>query len=239
MKCSWISRTAVVVLLLPGLLAGCAALVPTSTVTTSDENASGASDGGQGGSFARVYTCPDGFRFSARTSADEAHLDLGARRLTLAREPADTGARYSGDETLFQTDGSQATIAVDASIRSGCRGQVAADPWQAATLRGVDLRALGQEPGWSVEVVEGEWLRIVQAGEAGMLVAREPARARTGSGATVYTGLADGQRLRLRLTESACTDSMSGESFPLTATLTLDDRQLRGCARRLGAPGGD
>lgn len=239
MKCSWSPRTAVVAVLLPGFLAGCAAMVQTNTVTTSGENASAAAEEDQRGPFARVYTCPDGFRFSARAGADEAHLDLGARRLTLAREPADTGTRYVDDETLFQTDGSQATIAVDASIRSGCRGEDAADPWQAAALRGVDLRASGQEPGWSVEVVQGEWLRIVQAGEAGMLIAPEPARERTGSGATVYTGEADGQRLRLRLTESACTDSMSGESYPLTATLTLDDRQLRGCARRLAASGGD
>ncbi len=231
MTCSWSPRTALVAMLLPTILAGCAALVPTSTVTTSGQDAS--TDAGGSGPFARVYTCPGGFRFSARAGDDEAHLDLGTRRLTLAREPSDTGARYAGGETLFQTSGAEATIAIDASIRSGCRGQDAADPWQAAALRGVDLRASGQEPGWSVEVVHGEWLRIVQAGEEGMLVAPEPARERTGSGATVYTGEADGQRLRLRLTESACTDSMSGESHPLTATLTLDDRQLRGCARRL------
>lgn len=233
MKCSWPPRMAVVAALLPAFLAGCTPLVPTNTVTTSDETASRAAPEGQGEPFAQVYTCPDGFRFSARTGTDEAHLDLGTRRFTLARTSGDAAPRYADDETLFQTDGSQATIAVDASIRSGCRGQDADDPWQAAALRGVDLRASGQEPGWSVEVVEGEWLRIVQAGEAGMLVAPEPARERTGSGATVYAGEADGQRLRLRLTESACVDSMSGESLPLTATLTLDDRQLRGCARRL------
>lgn len=232
MKCSWSPRTAVVAMLLPGFLAGCAALVPTSTVTTSGGgDASAETD--RDGPFARVYTCPDGFRFSARTGDDEARLDLGSRRLTLAREPAETGSRYGDEETLFQTDGRQATIAVDASIRTGCRGQDAADPWEAATLRGVDARALGHEPGWSVEVVAGEWLRVEEAGEKDMLLVPEPARERTGSGATVYTGRAEGQRLRLRLTESACTDSMSGESHPLTATLTLDDRQLRGCARRL------
>jgi len=231
MQCSWFPRTAVLAVVLPGFLAGCAALLRTSTVTTSGGNASTAANGDE--PFARVYTCPGGFRFSARTDGDEARVDLGTRRLTLAREPAETGTRYADDETLLQVQGNQATIAVDASIRSGCRGRDAADPWQAAALRGVDLRALGQEPGWSVEVVEGEWLRIVQAGEADMLVARDPVRERTGSGATVYTGRAAGQRLRLRLTESGCTDSMSGESYPLTATLTLDERQLRGCARTL------
>lgn len=233
MRCSWSPRTALVAVLLPGFLAGCAALVPTSTVTTSGENGATAADADEERPFARVYTCPGGFRFSARAGADEVHLDLGTRRLTLARESSASGARYTDGETLFETRNGDATIEIDASIRSGCRGQDAADPWQAAALRGVDLRAHGQEPGWSVEVVQGEWLRIVQAGEADMLVAPEPARERTGSGATVYTGEVDGQRLRLRLTESACTDSMSGESHPLTATLTLDDRQLRGCARRL------
>lgn len=231
MTCSWSPRKLVIAVLLPGLLAGCAAVTPTSTVTTTGGDSSAVAD--RGGPYARVYTCPDGFRFSARTDGDDAHLDLGTRRLTLAREPSAPEARYTDGATLFQPLGGEATIQIDASIRSGCRAQDAADPWQAAALRGVDVRALGQEPGWSVEIVQGEWLRIVQAGEAGMLVAPEPARERTGSGATVYTGQADDQRLRLRLTESACTDSMSGESYPLTATLTLDDRQLRGCARRL------
>ncbi len=237
MTCSWSPRTALVAMLLPGVLAGCAALVPTSSVTTTDDNVSGDADGNE--PFAQVYTCPDGFRFGARAGADEVYLDLGTRRLTLAREPSDTGARYTDDETLFQTTGGEATIEIDASIRSGCRGQDAADQWEAAALRGVDLRAIGQEPGWSAEVVQDEWLRVVQAGEDGMVVAMKPARERTGSGATVYTGRTDGQRLRLRVTESACTDSMSGESHPLTATLTLDGRQLRGCARRLAASSGD
>lgn len=235
MTCSWSPRTALVAVLLPGFLVGCAALEPTSTVTTTDEDASAATEGDD--PFARVYTCPDGFRFSARAGADEAHLDLGTRRLTLAREPSASGARYTNGEALFQTRNGEATLEVDASIRSGCRGRDAADPWQAAALRGVDLRAHGQEPGWSVEVVQGEWLRVVKAGEDRMRVAPGPARERTGSGATVYTGRADGQPLRLRLTESACTDSMSGESYPLTATLMLGGRELRGCARRLAESG--
>ncbi|MDZ7786976.1 MAG: MliC family protein [Halofilum sp. (in: g-proteobacteria)] len=227
---------AAIAVLLPALLSGCAALVPTSTVTTSGGDAS--ADSGRDGPFARVYTCPDGFRFSARAGSEEAHLDLGSRRVSLAREPSDSGTRYTDGETLFQTRGSEATIEVDAAIRSGCRGRDAADPWEAAALRGVDLRALGQEPGWTAEVVEGEWLRVIRAGEDDVLVARDPARERTDAGATVYTGEADGERLRLQVTESACTDSMSGESLPLTATLTLDGRELQGCARRPVASSG-
>ena len=236
MTCSWSPRTAAIAVLLPALLSGCAALVPTSTVTTSGGDAS--ADTGRDGPFARIYTCPDGFRFSARAGSDAAHLDLGSRRVSLAREPSDSGTRYTNGETLFQTRGSEATIVVDAAIRSGCRGRDAADPWQAAALRGVDLRAFGQEPGWTAEVVEGEWLRLIQAGEDDVFVARDPARERTGNGVTVYTGEADGERLRLQVTESACTDSMSGESLPLTAALTLDGREMQGCARRPVAPSG-
>lgn len=237
MTCSWSLRTALAAVLLPGFLAGCAALEPTSTVTTTDENASAAADAD--GPFTRVYTCPDGFRFSARVDAGEAHLDLGTRRLSLARDPSGPDTRYTDGETLFETRNGEATIEIDASIRSGCRGRDAADPWRAAALRGVDLRALGQEPGWSVEVVQGEWMRLIATGREGMLIAPDPARERTESGATVYTGWADGQRLRLRLTESACTDAMSGESHPLTASLTLGGRELRGCARRLAPSGSD
>ena len=66
-----------------------------------------------------------------------------------------------------------------------------------------------------------------------MLLTCDPAHARTDSVATVYAGEAGGERLRLQVMESACTDSMSGESLALTAMLTLDWPELQGCERRL------
>jgi uncharacterized membrane protein len=226
-------RTVAVAMILPALLGGCAGALRTSTVTTGGGEQPAASD--PDAPFARVYTCPDGFRFSARADDGAAHLDLGTRRATLDRVASESGQRYTDGETLLHVRGDQATIEADASIRTGCRARDAADPWQAAALRGVDMRALGQEPGWAVEVKQGDWMRLLRPDGNGVLVAPDPVRETTGSGATVYTGRADGQRLRLHLRESACTDSMSGESFPLTATLTLDGRELRGCARRPGA----
>ena len=44
---------------------------------------------------------------------------------------------------------------------TGCRGRRAGDPWEEAALMGVQFRAVGQEPGWALDLLEGRWVRYV------------------------------------------------------------------------------
>jgi uncharacterized membrane protein len=107
--------------------------------------------------------------------------------------------------------------------------------WAAACRRGVVFRAVGQEPGWLLEI-DGErsMLLTTDYGEQ-RIEAQLPVPARRGRqllyGAQTTAGL-----LRIAITETECQDIMSGELNPAAVTVTLAARELEGCGRPLGTP---
>ena len=103
--------------------------------------------------------------------------------------------------------------------------------WHAAKLRGVAFRAIGQEPGWLLEITNGEEILVVtdygQNRNAFPYVEpREDKAARK----TVFQIDADTSVL---IEGKSCTDSMSGESFQATVTATLGGKTYKGCGRAL------
>lgn len=106
------------------------------------------------------------------------------------------------------------------------------DPWEAARARGIEYRALGQEPGWYLEIDEGVSMRLVY--DYGERDATTPApRPSREDGATVYHAATDAHDLRVVVEERPCSDVMSGLPFPDTVTVTIDGRSYRGCGRDL------
>jgi len=104
--------------------------------------------------------------------------------------------------------------------------------WHKAKLRGVAFRAIGQEPGWLLEITNGiEILLVTDYGEHSTsypyvepIVHQEERR-------TEYITGDDGTIVEIR--GVACQDSMSGEEFEVSVTIKQTDRELRGCGRAL------
>jgi putative lipoprotein len=105
------------------------------------------------------------------------------------------------------------------------------DPWEAARERGVDFRAVGQEPGWWLEISGRDLELAVDYGER-RLSLREPKRELDG-GRRVYRGTADGETVEVVLEKRSCEDVMSGEAFPTAVTLRLGGETYQGCGRTL------
>ena len=103
--------------------------------------------------------------------------------------------------------------------------------WHAAKLRGVAFRAIGQEPGWLLEITSGEEILIVTdyGKERKSLPYVEP-REDKAARKTVFQIDADTSVL---IEGKPCTDSMSGESFQTTVTATLGGKTYKGCGRAL------
>lgn len=103
--------------------------------------------------------------------------------------------------------------------------------WERAAAKGVAFRAVGQEPGWVVEVFEGDAPRLeaqVNYGERSVVLNSVE------HDGGVYSGTADdGTMVRLTLRNESCVDPMSGESFSTHATLELGTEIFRGCGRTL------
>ncbi len=105
------------------------------------------------------------------------------------------------------------------------------DVWHKAKLRGVAFRAIGQEPGWLLEITNGEQILVVtdygQDRQSYPFVEpREDKAARK----TVFQV---NDSTSVLIEGKPCSDSMSGESFQTTVTVTLNGKSLKGCGRAL------
>jgi uncharacterized lipoprotein YbaY len=109
-------------------------------------------------------------------------------------------------------------------------------PWVRARERGVTFRAVGQEPGWALDVYDaGETVRLDLLANYGedrhTFDAAE--RAADEDGHTVYRATEGGRSIEVTLEDRACGDVMSGEAFEATVTVRLDGTTLSGCGRTL------
>lgn len=112
-------------------------------------------------------------------------------------------------------------------------GAVPASPWEAAAARGVVLRAVGNEPGWFMEVDRGPAPTLRATLDYGD-------RTLTVQGAQVlddppgYRGTtAGGTSVLMQVRREACSDGMSDRSYEASVTLRVDDATYRGCGRFL------
>jgi putative lipoprotein len=105
------------------------------------------------------------------------------------------------------------------------------DVWHKAKLRGVAFRAIGQEPGWLLEIKNGEEILIVtDYGQDKKSYAYVEPREDKDARKTVFQVDADTSVL---IEGKPCTDSMSGESFEVTVTVTRGGNTYKGCGRAL------
>ncbi len=129
-----------------------------------------------------------------------------------------------------------ATVSVnDGTLANEASDEAASnDVWQQAQRRGVTFRAIGQEPGWLLEITSGrEILLVTDYGQerssfpyVGPVV--HPAEQRT-------EFVLAGESTIVEIRAEPCRDTMSGEAFALSVTIRLPDRRLQGCGRALGS----
>ena len=106
--------------------------------------------------------------------------------------------------------------------------------WEHAKLNGVDFRAVGNEPGWYLEIRNGDTILFV--GDYGnfryKFVTPEPLTNQL-ERRTIYRTKANGKSLTVIIEGRQCRDTMSGESFGATVSVTLDQNTYLGCGRAL------
>ncbi|HUG00747.1 MAG TPA: hypothetical protein VML95_02665 [Longimicrobiales bacterium] len=94
----------------------------------------------------------------------------------------------------------------------------------------VDFRAVGNEPGWLLEVVEGERIRFrYDYGESEAFTPAPEPEIAAETGGITYHAVTEAVDLRVEILPESCLDDMSGFPFPTTVSVTLGDRTFRGC----------
>jgi heat shock protein HslJ len=100
---------------------------------------------------------------------------------------------------------------------------------QDARARGIDFRAVGQEPGWVVELKEGDQITAVLDYSATSLMLPTPSADTAADGTVMYDASTDTDHLVLSIKSKVCLDTMSGESHPSTVALMVNDKAYQGC----------
>ncbi len=115
-----------------------------------------------------------------------------------------------------------------------CEHDRRASIWEHAKLNGVDFRAVGNEPGWVLEIREGERLDLsYDYGQRRLSVPVTDTSADADKRITTLSGSADGRAMTVRLSGGGCSDTMSDETYPTRVEVEFDDRVLSGCGRPL------
>lgn len=111
-----------------------------------------------------------------------------------------------------------------------CRNDPRRAVWERAKLDGADFRAVGNEPGWNLEILAGTRMRLIADYGASRVevplpeptMDRELRRIRWDAGEVV-----------LEVIGCPCRDSMSSELFETEVSVRLQRRTFKGCGRAL------
>jgi putative lipoprotein len=181
-----------------------------------------------------AFDCADGQAITVRLENRSATLMLGENTLRLDQVPAASGAKYSNGSATFWTQGREAILVLPGQAETTCTLQKEKSVWEAARLRGIDFRAVGNEPGWYLEMAFGK--RILVVTDYGNQRHSFPAPAEPpdpDAAQTTIRARTSEHKLEVVINNKPCRDSMSGERFETTVRATLDGRTFNGCGRSL------
>jgi uncharacterized membrane protein len=106
--------------------------------------------------------------------------------------------------------------------------------WLEARERGVTFRAVGQEPGWLLEIEGERRIRVaVDYGQDERFTPVPRPVVDSTTWTTTYRAVTEGTDLRVSIRDEPCADTMSGERFSATVVMVLDGTTYHGCGRSL------
>ena len=165
--------------------------------------------------------------------ADQATLSVAGRQVTLRHAMSGSGARYADDQgNEFWSKGDSAQLTLAGEERRDCSLADEPSPWDAAKARNVGFRAVGNEPGWLVEVTQGEAPTLhaeLDYGARKIDVAHAQPLADSGFQGKTAKGLP----VTLRIERTGCVDDMSGTKYEASAVLSVGGKDYKGCGAYL------
>lgn len=182
-----------------------------------------------------VFDCAPGISFTLRTGPGEIALwppeSVSGGYAVLGMTSSGDGMRYEDGEDVVVLHDDRATFRVAGQRFEDCRLNQRAVPWADAARRGVTFRAIGNEPAWHLEVSPTTLTMTTNLGADRVeLEYEEPL---VESFRTTWRAAGNGHDLVAVVERVPCVDTMSGEPFDATATVTFDGETYRGCGRFL------
>ena len=181
-----------------------------------------------------VYECQSGDSFIVNIKDESVWVFLPKQTVQLPPMPSGSGEKYSDGVITFWNKGEQAVLETPEIFYENCHINRSKSIWEDAKLRGVDFRATGNEPGWFLEISQDtQILFVTDYGQQRYEFTASSSKTDQSARATTYTAEKENQNFAVLLEGRSCLDSMSGQQFETTVTVTLNDKEYRGCGRAL------
>ncbi len=178
-----------------------------------------------------VYNCSDNYSFVAEASDEAAWLFLPSKTLKTKRLQSDSDVKYGADDVMYWSKGEEAILEVGKK-QYNCQNDDIAATFEKAKLNGVAFRAVGNEPGWVLEITsDKEVLFITNYGEVKthFKVVERASQYK----ATEYKMQSNTNLLYVRIENRVCHDTMVDRSYESTVYINFDGVNMQGCGRAL------
>jgi putative lipoprotein len=144
-----------------------------------------------------------------------------------------SGNKYQGNNITFWIKGQDAVLEYGNKSYKDCRNNSQRAVWEAARLSGADFMAMGNEPGWSMEIAGNSVILVSDYGSSRYRIDNAERITDAQAQATVYRGHDQGKEISVTLESKHCNDTMADTSYDTTVTVRLGDKILYGCGRAL------
>jgi D-alanyl-D-alanine dipeptidase len=181
-----------------------------------------------------LFDCEKGFTFTVRIENETAWLFLTDTAVALKRVDKASKNMYQAGQYAFRQQGNTSRLLIGNQVYENCRNNPSRAVWEAAKLNGVSFRAVGNEPGWSLEITDNKnIILITNYGRDKYHFKTPPPKIDEKLARTFYHTKAEGNSLTVIIENKACMDSMDGLGFENAVTVVLNGQKLVGCGRSL------
>lgn len=181
-----------------------------------------------------VYYCHNLSIATVRVFSKRVEIETATRKATLVQTTPPSAVSYSDGVVTLSGLGEHVRFEEPGTVYF-CQSMPAEVPWQEARFRGIEFRAAGDEPPWSLEVDTGVAVEFATGMGDARAVTKFPPAELTGTDSRMTLTAVSGSRSLAVLAERRVCN-LAGSTMTLAVTVTLNGKTYHGCGRPLTSP---
>jgi len=178
-----------------------------------------------------VYNCNNNYNFVAELKNNEAWLFLPSKTVQVNKVESSSDVVYSSKKISYMHKGSKSTLTVDKKVYN-CSNDAIAATFEKAKLSGVAFRAIGNEPGWILEMTLDK--EVVLLTSLGTVRTNFTVVEKFSDGYSMeYKMKSTHNTLFVRIEKRACKDTMVDRTYESMVYINFDGVNMQGCGKAL------
>lgn len=178
-----------------------------------------------------VYNCSDDYSFVAKVQQETVWLFLPTKTVKAAQQISASGAKYTVDNIIYWRKGSEAALD-EGKRKYRCENDAVAAAFERAKLNGVGFCAIGNEPGWILEITSDKEVSfLTNLGQE--RTDFEVTEKFSDYSSTEYEMRSENNILLVRIENRQCQDTMIDRTYESTVYINFDGVNMKGCGKAL------